>query len=137
MIRYALKCDRDHAFEGWFSSSAAFDAQSEAGQVACAVCGSSAVEKAVMAPSVPAKANARPLSEPTDPREAAIKALRKKIETTSDYVGPRFAEEARRIHEGESEKRAVWGEATAEDAKKLHDDGIPAVPIPWMSKRDD
>lgn len=145
MIRYALKCDRDHAFDGWFRNSAAFDDQVEAGHVACAICGSAAVEKAVMAPAVPARGervappslNQPSLSQPSDRREAALRALRQRIETTSDYVGREFAAEARRMHDGESDKRAVWGEASLEEARKLHEDGIPAMPIPWMSRRDD
>ena len=142
MIRYNLKCARAHEFEAWFRSSAAYDEQREAGQVGCAVCGATEVEKAVMAPALMATvARAAPdlapsLSTPASPAEAALAALRRKIETTSDYVGREFAAEARRIHDGEGAKRAIWGEASLDDARALKDDGIPVAPIPWMRRTD-
>ena len=141
MIRYNLKCARAHEFEAWFRSSAAYDEQREAGQVGCAVCGATEVEKAVMAPALKAAATAAPalaprLSTPASPAEAALAALRRKIETTSDYVGREFAAEARRIHDGEGAKRAIWGEASLDDARALKDDGIPVAPIPWMRRTD-
>ncbi len=142
MIRYNLKCARAHEFEAWFRSSAAYDEQRKAGQVGCAVCGATEVEKAVMAPALKAAATAAPdlaprLSTPASPAEAALAALRRKIETTSDYVGREFAAEARRIHDGEGAKRAIWGEASLDDARALKDDGIPVAPIPWMRRTDD
>lgn len=137
MIRYTLKCAEGHRFDGWFPSSAAFAAEAEAGRLSCALCGSTGVEKALMAPAVPAKAGQKRPLAPSDPREKALSSLRHKIETSSDYVGADFAAEARRIHDGESERRAVWGEATREEAKQLHKDGIPALPIPWMARRND
>ncbi len=136
MIRYNLKCARAHAFEAWFRSSAAFDEQRRAGQVACAVCGSAEVEKAVMAPALKAERAAPSLTKPASPAEAALTALRRKIETGSDYVGREFATEARRIHDGEKAERAIWGEASLEDARALKDDGIPVAPIPWMRRTD-
>lgn len=136
MIRYAMKCPQGHEFDGWFHGSAAFEAQLEAAQVACAVCGSTKVEKALMAPAVSAREE-RPRLGPATAREKALTALRQKIETTSDYVGREFAAEARRIHEGESERRAIWGEASRDEARSLHDDGVPVVPIPWINRRDD
>jgi hypothetical protein len=140
MIRYSLKCTDGHEFEAWFRSSAAYDAQRAAGQVACAVCGRTEVEKAVMAPAV-AGGGARPepepnLTKPASPAEAALAGLRRHIERSSDYVGRDFAAEARRIHDGESDKRPIWGEASLGDAKALHDDGIPVAPIPWMRRGD-
>ena len=142
MIRYNLKCARAHEFEAWFRSSAAYDEQRKAGQVGCAVCGATEVEKAVMAPALKAAATAAPdlaprLSTPASPAEAALAALRRKIETTSDYVGREFAAEARRIHDGAGAKRAIWGEASLDDARALKDDGIPVAPIPWMRRTDD
>ncbi len=143
MIRYNLKCARAHEFEAWFRSSAAYDEQRKAGQVGCAVCGATEVEKAVMAPALKAAAaTAAPdlaprLTTPASPAEAALAALRRKIETTSDYVGREFAAEARRIHDGEGAKRAIWGEASLDDARALKDDGIPVAPIPWMRRTDD
>ncbi|MDH3666404.1 MAG: DUF1178 family protein [Paracoccaceae bacterium] len=148
MIRYSLRCDEGHEFEAWFRSSEAFDAQREAGHVTCGVCGSAEVEKAIMAPSVGAKGNTggsaigdasiedAPLSKPASPAEAMLKELRAHVEKTSDYVGKDFAAEARRIHDGEADKRGIWGEATKDDAKALKDDGIPVAPIPWMRRGD-
>jgi hypothetical protein len=142
MIRYNLKCARAHEFEAWFQSSAAYDEQRRAGQVGCAVCGATEVEKMVMAPALmvsAAKAGsdlAPSLSKPASPAEAALAALRRKIETTSDYVGREFAAEARRIHDGEAGERAIWGEASLDDARALKDDGIPVAPIPWMRRTD-
>lgn len=135
MIHYNLRCAEGHDFEAWFRSSAAFDEQRTAGRVSCAVCGSPDVEKAPMAPSVRGGREA-PLTRPASPAEAALAELRRQIERTSDYVGPGFAAEARRIHEGEAEKRAIWGEASRDEARALRDDGIPVTPIPWMRRSD-
>lgn len=143
MIRYALRCADGHSFEGWFRDSAAFDAQAGAGQVVCAVCGGGDVAKALMAPAVaaaPAKAEeAQPiLSAPVPPEVAgALAALRRKVEESADYVGPRFAEEARRIHAEGGAERPIWGEATPAQARALRDDGVPVAPLPFLPKRDD
>ena len=142
MIKYALKCQEGHAFESWFRDSAAFDKLAAARQVACAVCGSAEVEKTIMAPAVPSKRanqapDPAPLSAPAHPAETALKNLRAHLQKNSDYVGKEFAAEARKIHEGEADERGIWGEATAEDAKSLADDGIPVAPIPWMSRTND
>ena len=142
MIRYSLKCSHGHVFDSWFRDSEAFDALAGAGQVACAVCGDAKVEKAVMAPSVGGGRQSEaepqaPLSQPASPAEAALAKLREHLAKNSDYVGTEFADEARRIHVGESDKRSIWGEASPEDAKALHDEGIPVAPIPWMSRRND
>ena len=142
MIKYALRCAAGHDFESWFRDSAAFDALLTAGQVTCSVCGDARVEKTLMAPAVTgAKKKDReaeaPLSTPATPAEAALRMLREHLKKNSDYVGKEFADEARRIHVGESEQRSIWGEATAEDAKALKDEGIPVAPIPFMPRRDD
>ncbi|HUF88177.1 MAG TPA: DUF1178 family protein [Thermohalobaculum sp.] len=141
MIRYSLKCATGHDFEAWFRSSAAFDEQREAGRVACAVCGSVEVAKAPMAPALKAGRAAAGPSRPasrgsSQAGEAALGALRRHIERTSDYVGPEFASEARRIHTGEAEKRSIWGEASRDEARSLKDEGIPVAPIPWMRRSD-
>jgi hypothetical protein len=140
MIRYTLKCRQGHAFESWFQSSAAFDKLKAAGHVACAVCGDNGVEKAIMSPGVPAKQNTREataptLSQPATPAEAALRELRRKIEANSDYVGRDFAAEARKIHDGEADARAIHGEASLAEAKSLVEDGVPVLPIPWMNRR--
>jgi hypothetical protein len=145
MIRYSLKCDQAHEFDAWFRSSAAYDEQRAVGHVACAVCGSTGVEKALMTPGVTGErkgessgsGEAAPnLSKPGSPAEAVLAEMRRKVETTSDYVGKEFVAEARRIHDGESDKRAIWGEASLDDARALKDDGVPVAPIPWMRRTD-
>ena len=105
MIRYALRCDRAHRFDSWFGSSADFDRLSEGRMLACPVCGSNAVGKDVMAPSVAAAAPERPLSAPASPAEQALAELRRRIEAESEDVGRNFAAEARRIHEGAAPRR--------------------------------
>ena len=141
MIRYSLRCSEGHDFESWFRNSSAFDALSAAGQVSCSVCGSAKVEKTLMAPAVSGtrekSEEPAPLSTPTTPAEAALRKMREHLRKNSDYVGQEFAQEARRIHDGEADERAIWGEATLDDAKSLNDDGIPVAPIPWMSRQDD
>ena len=141
MIRYNLKCATGHEFEAWFRSSAAYDKQRAAGHVGCAVCESSEIEKALMTPGVKAdrsdSGNFEPsLSKPGSPAEALLTEMRRKVETSSDYVGREFATEARRIHDGEVDKRAIWGEASLDDARALKDDGVPVAPIPWMRRTD-
>jgi hypothetical protein len=156
MIRYALKCPAGHVFDSWFRDSEAFETLSAAGRVACAVCGAATAEKALMAPSVrcedrtvagergagapaPDAAPTEPaaLSVPASPAERALAGLRRYLSETSRYVGGDFADEARRIHLGEAEARSIWGEASAEDARALREEGVPVAPLPWLSKRDD
>lgn len=136
MICYNLRCGEGHDFEAWFASSAAFDEQRGTGRLQCAVCGSAEVAKAPMAPSVRGGRRAGDLSRPASPAEAALAELRRHIERNSDYVGPDFVTEARRIHAGEAEKRSIWGEASREEARALTDEGVPVAPIPWMRKSD-
>jgi hypothetical protein len=137
MIRYALRCENAHSFESWFGSSADFDRLQAGGLVACAVCGSSAVVKELMAPSVATAAAAaeRPLSAPASPAEQALTELRRKIEAESEDVGREFAREARRIHDGDAPARPIIGEARPAEAKALLDDGIAVAPLPWSSRR--
>lgn len=131
MIRYQLRCDNGHDFDGWFRDSAGFDSLNRAGQVACAHCGSAKVEKALMAPRV---ASTGELSTPRDDREAALEALRRKVEENSDYVGMSFAAEARAMHEGAAPARAIHGEAKLEEARALLEDGIPVAPLPFRPR---
>lgn len=140
MIRYDLKCSEDHAFEAWFPSSSAYDDQAARGLVACSVCGSTQVEKALMAPRVPAKGNkaadAPMLSSGAGSEmEKKLADLRKEIEKSSDYVGDQFAAEARAMHLGDKEHRPIYGEATKDDAKSLVDDGVPVAPLPFLPRR--
>lgn len=135
MIRYDLRCDQGHDFDGWFRSSDGFDSLRAAGQVSCTICGSIKVEKALMAPGV---ALARPqppeLRKPRDDREAALEKLREHVEQTSDYVGMSFAAEARAMHEGQSPERAIHGEAKIEEARQLLEEGINVMPLPFMPR---
>ncbi|MDO5657092.1 MAG: DUF1178 family protein [Paracoccus sp. (in: a-proteobacteria)] len=129
MIRYSLRCDKGHDFDGWFRSSDAFETQAAAGQVACTICGSAQVQKTLMAPSVPARDNTKPA------KASALEKLRAHVEANSDYVGPRFAETARAIHEGHEPERAIHGEARLDEAKKLIEDGVPIAPLPFIPRQ--
>ena len=125
MIVFDLQCrDSGDVFEAWFRSSADHDEQSARGLVQCPACGSSRVAKAPMAPRVPAKSgcDVAPLAQ--------LAALQAAILKDSEWVGDRFTEEARAIHAGESEARAVHGNATAAEAKSLIDEGVPVAPLP-------
>jgi hypothetical protein len=133
MIRYALRCDREHRFDSWFGSSDDFERLTGAGLLACAVCGSSAVEKDLMAPSVAAPAS--DLRAPASPAEQALAELKRRIEATADDVGRDFAAEARRIHDGLAPERPIIGEARTSEARALLDDGIRVAPLPWSTRR--
>lgn len=134
MIQYDLKCDKGHRFSSWFQSAAAFDVLSEAGHLTCAVCGSSNVEKALMAPRVADKsAETKPQLTPSAPEEALAK-LRRHVEENADYVGNRFAEEARSMYLGATPERAIYGEANGAEAKALIEDGVPVAPLPFVPK---
>jgi hypothetical protein len=125
VIVFDLVCgDSGDVFEAWFQSGADYDDQSARGLVQCPVCQSTRVTKAPMAPRVPAKSSAqtRPLQQ--------LAALQAAILKDSEWVGERFAEEARSIHLGESEARAVHGNATAAEAKSLVEEGVPVAPLP-------
>ncbi|WP_375175309.1 DUF1178 family protein [Pseudooceanicola sp.] len=136
MIQFSLKCDRDHRFDSWFKSADAFETLKAQRMVGCSVCGSTHVEKAVMAPRVrTGREAARPLSEPASPAEQALAELRRKIEAESDYVGADFAKEARRIHDGEAEARQIHGEAKLDEARQLLEDGVPVLPLPFAPNR--
>lgn len=132
MIRYALACDAGHEFEGWFGSSSDYDDQSGRGLLSCPVCDSADVRKQIMAPAVAGTKRTRP-EAPAAPREMMMQALAKvraHVEENFDYVGDAFASEARAIHEGRSEKRDIYGEASPTEVKKLVEDGVPVAPLP-------
>ena len=134
MIRFSLHCDKEHEFEGWFSSSKDFDGQSERGLVECPICGSREIGKSLMAPAVAVSkdAPARPLAMDPERREM-IRKLRDMVQAVkqnSEDVGERFADEARKIHHGEAEARGIIGKASADDAKSLIEDGIEIAPLP-------
>lgn len=137
MIKYRLSCRHDHEFEGWFRDSEAFDEQAALGRLSCPVCGTDEVAKAIMAPSVSkGGVGGRNPTTPERQREivTALRRLRDEVEARSTYVGERFAEEARKIHFGESAPRTVHGEATSDEVNALTDDGVPVLPLPRLPK---
>ncbi len=155
MIRYSLRCEKDHSFESWFQSSSAYDAQVRRKLVACPVCGSAKVEKAIMAPQIVSKKGrdiaaptpepaAAPPAEVTAPsstpllmaqeRElrAKLKELRDHIVKNADNVGERFPNEARKMHYGDMEHRPIYGEASPDEARALIDEGVEVSPLPVL-----
>jgi hypothetical protein len=148
MILFKLKCAAEHEFDGWFRDNAAYDRQQARGLIACPDCGTSKVEKALMAPrlgrSRPEPAAAAPvptektLNEAPSPAQLrrALQDMRRHVEAHCDYVGERFAEEARRIHNGESSARGIYGEASESEARSLAEDGIEVARIPWVPPND-
>jgi len=177
MIRYDLRCDQNHTFDGWFANSDTFDQQAEAGLVTCPMCGTDKVRKAIMAPNVsprtrqrgvepyvghqpgpsaqpapataPAAAAAALESAPVASGQAApmanaaaaeatakvaafMRAFRAAVESHAENVGRTFADEARKIHDGEADERPIYGEATADEARELMEDGIPVLPLPVL-----
>jgi hypothetical protein len=129
MIRYDLRCGNGDEFEAWFGSIADYDKQAEAGLVECPHCGSKHVEKAPMAPAVRTSRKTEARNERAVAMAMAAK-VREHIKDNFDYVGDKFADEARKMHTGESEERAIWGEATPDQARELAEEGIPAAPLP-------
>jgi hypothetical protein len=129
VIRYDLRCRNGDEFEAWFGSIADFDAQAENGQLLCPHCGSTHVEKAPMAPAVVTGRKQDVRKEHAVAMAVAAK-VREHIKENFDYVGDKFADEARKMHAGESEERSIWGEATPEEARELAEEGIDAAPLP-------
>jgi len=159
MIRYALACDQGHVFESWFANSAAYDKQAKHGLVTCPICNSAKVAKTIMAPRVSgakkrgdgAMSLPAPETPPTPPVAAPdtsapvammspperefrkkLKELRDHLTKNADYVGGKFPEEARKMHYGETEHRSIYGEASPEQAKELHEEGIEFHPLPVL-----
>lgn len=159
MIHYQLFCGQGHEFDGWFANSTAFEDQLERKLVACPFCNDTRVQRALMAPAIGRKSNrdpettvnAEPAPTPPAPAPAtapallpspqqsmqmmdALQQIRTEIEQTCDYVGEEFAEEARKIHYGETDARGIYGETTLQDAQELIDEGIAIAPLPWLPK---
>lgn len=150
MIRYSLRCERGHAFESWFQSSSAYDSQRKRGLVACPSCDSTKVEKAIMAPRIARKGKSKSATEPvTAPTEdtsstslvmapqerellSKLRELRDHVLKNADDVGNKFPEEARKMHYGDIEQRAIYGEATADEARSLVDEGIDVAALPVL-----
>jgi len=133
MIKYALACDHEHGFEGWFGSSGDYDDQHARGLLECPVCGSKAVRKQIMAPAL-AGVRKTAQDEAAGPAQAmmmeAMGKLRRHVEETFDDVGDAFAKEARAIHEGRAEQRGIYGQATPTEVRDLVEDGVPVAPMP-------
>jgi len=154
MIRYALSCAKGHDFEAWFRSGTACEEQETNGDITCPVCGGNDVKRALMAPSIRHAAAPRPAGETSSPDvsspaphqvgaglakdaelkqlHAAVRELHERVKASAEYVGPRFAEEARRIHFEEAPDRGIYGEASAQDVKSLAEDGIEVWPLPHL-----
>ncbi len=157
MIHYNLRCDEGHEFDSWFNNSASFEKQAKRGLLECPHCGTTKVDRALMAPNVPRKgritADAPPPTAATPPVPSAqaldkaaehmpdhiramLQKLRSEVEKNCDYVGPEFAEEARRIAKGETDPRGIYGETTPEEAEALAEEGIDIARIPWVPRAD-
>ncbi len=159
MIHYQLRCGGDHAFDGWFRDSAAFEQQAGAGLLSCPVCGAIDVRRGLMAPALgrahaalaqvepaaevsPAPAAKPPAPQPVvggalpDGVRSMLQRMRAEVEKRCDYVGPAFAAEARRIHNGDADARGIYGETTPEEAERLADDGIEVSRMPWVPRAD-
>lgn len=164
MISFNLTCRHGHQFEGWFSSSSDFDNQKERGLLTCPMCNDDHISKGLMAPNVAAKSNTKtdlisqrsvmptqhaqpqantpqpPAEIPPEMIEAAaevmaeMRKVQKSIEQTCDDVGDKFAEEARKIHYGETEARGIYGQTSLEEAEALHEEGIEITKMPWLPK---
>jgi hypothetical protein len=134
VIIFDLKCaTQGHVFEAWFGSSEDYEDQRARGLVACPLCGTMEIDKAPMAPHVGAKGNQAGAVPPAQVKAmlAAMAQAQKQMLETSEHVGPRFVQEARAIHLGEAEARAIHGEATAQQADALRDEGIPVAALPF------
>jgi hypothetical protein len=158
MIHYQVRCSQGHEFDGWFKDSAAFDKQVSLGFLECPTCGDKQVTRALMAPAVVTRSQAQAPSQALAPApspapqppaasgagavagplpdhlRATLQRLRTEVEKNCDYVGPQFAEEARRMHRGESDRRGIYGETSAEEAEALNDEGISFGRIPWVPR---
>lgn len=130
MIRYTLTCDKDHQFESWFQSSAAYDKLRAAGMVCCEACGSSEVTKSLMVPGIPKKGRAL-----TAPEPSALEKIRDEVESNSEYVGKSFAVRARDMHDGFEPPQSIYGEANLTEVKSLVEDGVPILPLPFVPKK--
>lgn len=137
MISFTLVCSNAHEFEAWFSSGSDYEAQKDRGLVECPICGDKSVEKGLMAPSVATsrrKASPVPVAMDAEHKKmmAQMRELTKKMREGAENVGDRFAEEARKIHYGETEARGIYGKATPIEAKGLADEGVEFIPLPEL-----
>lgn len=155
MIKFSLRCDNSHGFEGWFGDNASFETQVKRGFVTCPHCASLKVEKAIMAPNI-ARAAERPSSRDSETAGAAqgapaamaaispeqqqlremLRALRRHVEANAEHVGDRFADQAMKMHHGEIEHRSIYGSATPDEVRALHEEGVEAHPLPILPDTD-
>jgi len=138
MILFDLKCANDHVFEAWFKDSETFELQVEGAEIVCPICGDSGIEKALMAPRIGKSDRevSTKVAEHAKRYAAFASELRRQVEDNCDYVGPKFSEEARKIHYGEAEARGIYGEASDDDAAALDEEGIEVQRIPWAPRED-
>lgn len=156
MIYYQLLCDQDHEFDGWFNDSAGFEKQAKRGLIECPACGATKVRRALMTPAVSTRDAPEPkppvpvqqVLPPAPPAQhaaaaplpaqmlAMLQRMRAEVEKNCDYVGPKFAEEARKIHRGEVEAHGIYGETTPDEAETLADEGIEIHSLPWVPPAD-
>ena len=155
MIHYQLRCGQDHGFDGWFKDSTSFEKQAKRGLIECPECGGTDVERALMAPALAKRDNPpavieEPASAPVEapaPEKVAtgrlpaqmlavLQRMRAEVEKNCDYVGPDFADQARAMHRGEVEPKAIYGESTEEQAESLAEEGISVAKIPWVPRAD-
>ncbi|OSQ38291.1 DUF1178 family protein [Thalassospira mesophila] len=141
MILFQLKCNHDHEFEGWFRDSATYEVQSTSGELSCPICGSDQVSKALMAPRLRTSRQKETAAENrkkvalAEATHKVLTELRQQVESNCENVGTGFAEEARKIHYGETEKRGIYGEATVKEAVELVDEGIDVHALPWADDK--
>jgi hypothetical protein len=149
MIHYQLRCDAAHEFDGWFVNSEGFESQARRGLISCPVCADTHITRALMTPGIPRKGEKEtappPAPAPVSPAaagvlpdavRAALQRLRHEVETKCEYVGADFADEARRIHHGETERRGIYGESSEEEAAALAEEGIDIARVPWVHRTD-
>ncbi|MBF0325672.1 DUF1178 family protein [Magnetospirillum moscoviense] len=135
MILFELRCGNDHHFEAWFRDNATYDSQVASGAVVCPVCGDVRVAKAIMAPRLNRATGAKLDAHDTaQEMRRLLGQIRSAVEASCDYVGDKFADEARKIHYGEAEARPIYGEASADESKALEEDGVEFARIPWVGR---
>jgi hypothetical protein len=136
MIKYSLECNQSHTFDAWFSDSLNFEKQNKNNQISCPNCSSLKIKKSIMAPSIPSKNyKSNLLNEKKDKVEVILSKVRKHVEDNFDYVGDKFADEARSMHYGEKEEREIYGETTIEDAVDLIEEGVNVKPMPGVDPK--
>lgn len=136
MIKYSLRCESDHVFEAWFSDSEGFEKQNKKNLISCLTCSSTKIKKDIMAPRISSrKQKTNRLNQKKDKVEMILNKVRKHVESNFDYVGDKFADEARAIHYGEKEEREIYGETSIDDAVELIEEGINVEPLPGINPK--